>query len=444
MAVLTEMPAPDKIAERMRLIWESPYIPQDPHPRQSLFLANDDMELLYGGAAGGGKSSALLMSALMFAHVPNYSALILRLSMSDLDLADAIMNRSRDWLSNTDAIWREKKATWYFPGGASLTFGFLKSEKDKYRYMSAQFQFIGFDELTQFPESLYTYMASRLRRLEGMEVPLRMRGATNPGGEGHYWVYERFVAPYAPYPFIPAKLSDNPSIDEEEYLQALERLDPLTRDQLLAGRWITDATGQPFPPWFWRGRNRYEYPPYSPVARYLFFDTAEKADKKHAYTAWVAFDVLPDYRVAVRSAGRRKVEFYDLTALIETIARESDLDGKLRGVVIEDRSSGTQALQTLRASGKRWLAKKLVAWSVGNRSKEESWALASVWCKKGCVLLPHPSADTMWLHDFENEICNVPNTAHKDQADAFALGILYLENFMAAHLSRHRAAAKVA
>ena len=31
--------------------------------------------------------------------------------------------------------------------GATVSFGYLKSENDKYRYQSAEFQFIGFDEL---------------------------------------------------------------------------------------------------------------------------------------------------------------------------------------------------------------------------------------------------------------------------------------------------------
>jgi len=46
-----------------------------------------------------------------------------------------------------------------------VQFGHLESENDKYGYQGAEFQFIGFDELTQFSESKYLYLATRLRRL---------------------------------------------------------------------------------------------------------------------------------------------------------------------------------------------------------------------------------------------------------------------------------------
>jgi len=36
-------------------------------------------------------------------------------------------------------------------------------------------------------------MFSRLRRLKGSSVPLRMRCASNPGGYGHEWVKQRFI-----------------------------------------------------------------------------------------------------------------------------------------------------------------------------------------------------------------------------------------------------------
>src|SRR6185312_15647601 len=52
-------------------------------------------------------------------------------------------------------------------------------------------QYIGFDELTHFTRYQYIYMLSRAR--SGHGLPIRIRAATNPGGEGHEWVQERWA-----------------------------------------------------------------------------------------------------------------------------------------------------------------------------------------------------------------------------------------------------------
>jgi len=220
------------------------YIPHKPHAKQAEFLGLDSREALYGGAAGGGKSDALLMAALQYVHVPGYTALILRRTFADLILPDAIMARAKEWLAGTDAVWNEQRKQFAFPSGAVLQFGYLDTEKDKFRYQGGAYQFIAFDELTQFPEAWYRYLFSRLRRLKGAPVPMRVRAATNPGGIGHEWVRRRFIAKADPErPFISAKLDDNPSLDADEYREALGVLDETTRRQLEEGLWIRDADG---------------------------------------------------------------------------------------------------------------------------------------------------------------------------------------------------------
>lgn len=220
------------------------YVPHTPHPKQQEFLALDCREALYGGAAGGGKSDALLMAALQYVHVPGYNALILRRTFADLSLPDAIMARAKEWLAGTDAVWNERDKCFTFPSGARLQFGYCDTDKDRLRYQGGAYQFIAFDELTQFPEAWYRYLFSRLRRLRGSDVPPRVRSATNPGGIGHEWVRRRFVAANDPdRPFIPARLDDNPSLDADEYRLALAVLDTTTRKQLEEGLWIRDAEG---------------------------------------------------------------------------------------------------------------------------------------------------------------------------------------------------------
>lgn len=283
-----------------------PYIKHIPHPTQQVFLSlNKYREVMFGGAAGGGKSDALLMAALQYVDVPGYAALILRRTWPDLALPGAIMDRANNWLQDTPATKREGGRLWIFPSGARLQFGHLGNEGDKYRYQSAEFQFVGYDELTQFPEeSQYDYLFSRVRRPalscinctkelkkvskgkdEGtkwthkrlvdnklcrrvkpdpkvleqykpaadgttiFDVPLRVRSATNPGGKGMLWVKDRLVNPKTRRKdaiFVPSTLMDNPSLDQEGYRESLDYLNMVDRERLLHGDWEIVERGDMF------------------------------------------------------------------------------------------------------------------------------------------------------------------------------------------------------
>lgn len=236
------------------------YCPHQPHPTQQAFLNFTGQEALYGGAAGGGKSFALLMAALQYVHVPGYAALILRKDTQRLQLAGGLIPRSLEWLSGTQATWNASRKQWSFPtsgAAATLSFGYLASPHDKYRYGSSEFQFIAFDELTEFPQEDYLFLFSRLRRNRSLShVPLRMRSASNPGGIGHLWVKQRFVEKQSavgdadgalgsrsPH-FFPARIADNPSLDADQYRLALSHLPPIQRERLLHGDWSVQAESQ--------------------------------------------------------------------------------------------------------------------------------------------------------------------------------------------------------
>jgi predicted phage terminase large subunit-like protein len=305
----------------------------------------------------------------------------------------------------------------------------------------------GFDELTQFTALQYTYLFSRLRRLKNSPVPIRMRSASNPGGVGHAWVYDRFPIgrPHETQAtgrvFISAGLKDNPHIDQAEYVRSLSELDDITKAQLLDGAWVTDPSRRPFDMAWWRGRNRWGQNASDAdrlaIARFISWDTAFKEENESDYAACAVFDLMPDYRLVLRSMWKEKLDFPGLTKGIEEIANlwrhRSARQGMdvVRAVIIEDKGSGTSALQTLRKAASPWLRERLVAFNPGTESKPVRGKQAALWCSRDCVVLPAPGADAPWLHDFETELQMFPDVTHDDQVDAFTQCILYCENLLA-------------
>ena len=374
------------------------------------------------------------MAALMYVDEPGYAALILRRSYSDLALPDAIMDRAHQWLGGTAAHWNETEKTYTFPSGATLTFGYLQHGRDRFRYQGAAFQFIAFDELTQFHEADYRYLFSRLRRGVNTNVPLRMRAASNPGDIGHEWVFERFFVKGRAdgRVFVPAKLVDNPHLDQREYIQSLNELDPITREQLLNGVWVTDASTRPFRREWWRGQHRYDATDQrvidGTVGRILSIDTALKDGADNAYSAALVGELSAQYRLRIRHAWREKLIFPDLVDQIVRLAREFNRDNKLNAILIEDKVSGTSAYQTIRKAYPE-LVPLLVPYKPQG-SKEERAAQAAVWCKVGVVDLPDPSEAVPWLFDFEGEIFAFPNSEYRDWVDTFSQLISYAENYL--------------
>lgn len=193
-------------------------------------------------------SSALLMAALQWVHVPGYSAIIFRNTFRDLALPNAIMDRAKMWFSQYPEIkWSEKDYRATFPSGATLTFGYLESASDHFSYQGMETQFVGFDEVTQIKEEHYNYLLGRLRKpdiktgRELAKVPLRARASCNPSPN---WVRRYFLeeGPSHGRIFVPSLLDDNPYLDDS-YRLSLERLSPVLRAQWEFGDWYAEETG---------------------------------------------------------------------------------------------------------------------------------------------------------------------------------------------------------
>lgn len=192
------------------------------------------------------------MAALQYVDVPGYSAILFRKTFADLSLPGALIDMSKQWLmpftKTNEVKWREKEKQWIFPSGATVSFGYLESENDCYRYQGSELQYIGMDECTHIAPSNYRYLFSRLRKPKSLNVPLRYRATANPGGQYGEYYYNRFFVEGKDNGriFIGAGLKDNPHLDAEEYTKSLDELDPVTREQLLNGNWEIREAGDMF------------------------------------------------------------------------------------------------------------------------------------------------------------------------------------------------------
>jgi predicted phage terminase large subunit-like protein len=388
----------------------SKYAPHHPTPPQAVFLLLDCREAMYGGAAGGGKSDALLMAALQYVDVPGYAALLLRNTYADLTKAGALISRAEEWLRGSDARWGGATHTWHFPSGAKVEFGYLETEKDKFNYKSAEYQFIGFDELTQFTETQYLFLFSRLRRLKGAAVPLRVRSASNPGGPGHEWVKNRFLTRgrIEGRIFVPAKLTDNPYLDQIEYRTSLQELDPVTRAQLLNGDWAVTAAGAVFSrAWFKTFR---EPPRMKSIIQ--SWDTAFKEGEENDYSVCSTWGEA-DNGYYLLDLWRQRVPYGDLKR--QAIALEAKWKPEI--VLIEDKASGQSLIQELQ----RDTAIPLRAVKVDRDKLSRAHAVSGL-VESGRVFLPEA---TQWLSDWLDEVTAFPNAAHDDQVDSLTQALGY-------------------
>ena len=184
---------------------------------------------------------------------------------------------------------------------------------------------------------------------------------------------------------------------------------------------------------WWRAQNRSDVrsEQVNVVGRWLSWDTALKDKEQHDSSALTVWELLADYRLRLRFASWQKLQFPQLASAIQDEARRWMQDGKLRGILIEDKASGISALQTLEQSAAPEIASLLRPFQPGQLSKVARARQASLWCERGCILLPEPCEEVPWLYEFEDLLYKFPSAALNDPADSLAQAVLYLENLLA-------------
>ena len=394
--------------------------------------------MLYGGAAGGGKSAALLAGALQYVDCPGYHALILRRTYSQLSKPGALMDMAQEWLKPTDAAWNQSEHKWTFPSGATLSFGHLENENDKYNFQGAQWQYIAFDELTQFTETMYRYLFSRMRRASDDDIPIRMRSASNPGGGGHEWVKKRWGikddrgTAGRDRIFISAKLQDNPGLDRDDYIASLEELDPITRAQLLAGDWDAFQGGRFKREWFKRfsmvpAPLRYKLAGKSTLVddtncwRIVVCDPAASEKEASDYTAIGTGIVTPERDLLLVDMVREHLPIDEIVPRIQQVCE------RWHPMFCAIEGSGFQ-IGIVRSAEKCPGIPGVVKLDPEGKGKLVRATPAIVRCERGQVYVLDQAP---WLEDFESELVqftgNEKEDAHDDQVDCLAYMVQQLD-----------------
>lgn len=170
---------------------------------QTLFLAaNHVQEVLFEGERGPGKTWSMLFAFAQHTgkgYGSHWRGVIFRRESGDLD--DIIKKSHREFKRcYPKAEYNKTRKTWTWPGGEELTFAHFKDENDYWSWHGQEIPFIGWEELTVWPNDKgYLSMFSCCRSAGPAAMPRIVRATTNPYGPGKNWVKRRFRLPQMRY-----------------------------------------------------------------------------------------------------------------------------------------------------------------------------------------------------------------------------------------------------
>jgi hypothetical protein len=183
--------------------------------------------------------------------------------------------------------------------------------------------------------------------------------------------------------------------------------------------------------WFAGRRNRYNWEDRfrHTVRRYISIDTAESESITSAWSAATVVEYTSRRTLRVSHTERRRIEPADLEGWVRGLIDRFDHDGLLGGVVIERKSTGVTLYSTLKRVLPERYRRMIFAYNPRS-SKDDRLKSAAVWMREDSVELPAANDECRWLHDLEAELFTAPASQYRDQTDALAQIIIYLESYL--------------
>src|ERR1035437_3269494 len=172
-------------------------------------------EALFSGDAGAGKTEALLMSAVIETVEPNYEALLITRTYTQL----LSLARRIDQSLRGDDCHKIGEKLYRLSNNAKVRLAFIDRSDECFRFDFAEFGFIGFDHLTSFALEDYLHLMSRLRL-----TPMKIRATAQGGGEwGTGWVADYFATNSTTRLRLSMSVLENPHVSKE-HAESLKRL----------------------------------------------------------------------------------------------------------------------------------------------------------------------------------------------------------------------------
>lgn len=245
-------------------------------PRQSFAFESIAQEEFFGGAAGGGKSHLARVCAITWCcEMPGLQVYFFRRYSDDLKLnhlegPTGFRSLLARWCAAKKAEVIESEIRFF--NGSKIFLRSCQYERDLPRVLGPEIHVLFLEECGQFLESMIRFIRGRLRIPDELKIPEKYLlpkeywtnknkpeysfpkafYTSNPGGPGHAYLKKGFVSGFMPETlhraptedggmlrcFIPAKLTDNPYIDQARYEANLKGLgSPQLVKALLLGDW---------------------------------------------------------------------------------------------------------------------------------------------------------------------------------------------------------------
>jgi hypothetical protein len=223
----------------------------EPLPHQLSFHGSTAPNLLALGTRGTGKSLQLRMDAILRCLlISNFKALIVRRTMPELRKSHL---GYIDWeMSCLGGHFLKTTFIAMFPNGSTLTFGHCETEEDILNYLSSEYGFVGFDELSTFTLNQFLQISAAARAPLNAPYEAVVRAGSNPLGVGAEWMEQWFCTKnvhqedypdYNPNDFEMqfSTLDDNIHIDSVRYKARLKNLPEHVRRAWLKGEFVTEG-----------------------------------------------------------------------------------------------------------------------------------------------------------------------------------------------------------